>query len=323
MPPRSRSRSPRRKSKSRRSPGRRYSRSPKSRSMRQVRSALEEVDWSGRGASNTLAVQKSVEAANQMGIPANREHLARLQKFSTQVLKMEYPSCPLSWERHTRSVKDVEDKYGVVWTDQDGYFCAPPGSSPDTLVPDPEEYKSPVNLRKEINELTRDIKYALDPAAKAAADKITSEIDSKRLTALAKMTDAQSSAHQKKLAKMEAEKTKKENKHIELLTKIYSKYDTSLTNVPNRLDVAKSSATQLMETANRCLFDGGGIGCESITVGVGKDQRTIYVPGSIMSSDNEAYSPLKGNLQEWWRRYRKVSEELIKARKHASESRYI
>jgi hypothetical protein len=224
--------------------------------MRQVRAALEDVNWGGRGASNTLAVQKSVEAANRLGIPANREHLARLQKFSTQVLKMEYPSCPLSWERHSRSVKDVEEKYGVVWTDQDGYFCAPPGLSPDTLIPDPEERKDPVNLRKEINELTRDIKYALDPAAKAAADKISSEIDSKRLTALSAMTTAQNSTHAKKLAKMEAEKTKKENKHIELLTKIYSKYDVSLKDVPNAQAIAKGKAQALMASANAALFEG-------------------------------------------------------------------
>jgi hypothetical protein len=291
--------------------------------MREVRSALEEVDWSGRGASNTLAVQKSVEAANRMGIPANREHLARLQKFSTQVLKMEYPSCPLSWERHTSSVKDVEDKYGVVWTDQDGYFCAPPGLSPDTRVTAPEERKDPVNLRKEINELTRDIKYALDPVAKAKADRIASEIDSKRLTALSAMTNAQAAAHEKKLSKMEAEKTKKENKHIELLTKIYSKYDVGLKDVANRQDVARGKATLLLRTANKCLFEEGGIGCKEIIVGTGKDQRKIYVPELIVTPEDAAYSPLVGNLQEWWRRYRKVSEELMKARKHSYESRYL
>jgi hypothetical protein len=60
-----------------------------------------------------------------------------------------------------------------------------------------------------------------------------------------------------------------------------------------------------------------------ITVGTGKDARQIYVPSSIMSGETEAYSPLKANLQEWWRRYRKVSEELIQARKHIEQSKYI
>jgi len=309
--PKSRSKS---RSRSRRTP-RKYSRSPTARSRKDVGDALRDVQWSGRGASNTLAVQKSIEQANKFNVPVSRKHMERLQKFSSQVLNMEYPECPLSWERHTRPVKEVGDKYGVVWRDQDGYFCAPPGLSPETVYKEEEKKKSPQNLKKEISDLTKDIQYALDPAKKSAEDKIQAEIRSRRIQALSLQNQDERNAYLKELKKEEEEEKKRNDKHVEVLAKIYDRFDAAAGD-------SKSKAEALLATAKRCTDGTGGNGCKSITVPDGDKTKTIFVPLSIVT-ENGIASQLQENLQAWWRRYRKSAEKLRQLRARGEVSRYM
>jgi hypothetical protein len=279
--------------------------------------ALRDVQWSGRGASNTLAVQKSMERASGMKVPVNQKHLERLQKFSTQVLNMEYPECPLSWQRHTRPVEEVGDQYGVVWRDQDGYFCAPPGLSPDTLVKEEEEKKSPQNLKKEISDLTKDIQYALDPAKKVKEDAIQAEIRSRRIQAMSLQNQGERAKYLKELEKEEKEARKRDDKHVEVLGKIYDRFDATGGD-------SGAKARTLLETAKSCAWGSGGPGCTPITIPDGADKtKTILVPSEVVTLKGEIATQLQENLQAWWRRYRQSVEKLRKLQERGEVSRYM
>lgn len=277
---------------------------------------MSDVIWKGRGVSNTLAVQKSIEEANRLKIPVKSRHLERLQKFRTQVLNMEYPTCPLSWERHTDSVKEVEDEYGVVWRDQDGYFCAPPGLSPSTLVPDdPRERKTTHELKKEIDELTGSIQRALDPEARAKyeeeeeeKDRVLSEIASRRSTATRE--------HRALLTKEAAKrKAKADERHIKVLSKIYRE-------AGQKKDAAEESAKGMLATAYRCV-EGGGEGCTPYEVkdrNVPGGKTTVYIPTEIMDDSD---TPEAIRLQTWWRGFKHASDAQKELEKRKKDARYL
>lgn len=296
---------------------RKYSRSPSARSRKDVADAMRDVQVYGRGASNTMAVQKSIEQANRFNVPVSRKHMERLQKFSSQVLNMEYPECPLTWERHTRPVKEVGDKYGVVWRDQDGYFCAPPGLSPETVYKEEEKKKkSPQNLKKEISDLTRDIQYALDPEKKAAADKIESDIRTRRIEAMSLQNQDERAAYLKELEKEKEESDKRDKKHTDVLAKIYNRFDAAGGD-------PQAKAEALLKTAKSCAWGTGGPGCTSITVPDGDKTKTILVPSLIVTAKGEKATALQENLQAWWRRYRQAAEKLRKMQERSEVARYM
>ncbi len=281
---------------------------------------MRDVKWRGRGASNTIAVQKSIEQANRLKIPVKSEHLERLQQFRTQVLNMEYPTCPLSWERHTKSVKEVEDDYGVVWRNQDGYYCAPPGLDKDTLVPDdPAQKKSPYELKKEIEELTTNIQHALDPEAKAKydaeeakKDAVLSEIATRRSTA----SREHLALKKKQLAK---EKLKRDEEHKKTLSKIYRE-------AGQKKDMADESAKTLMETADRCLAGTGGVGCVKYEVPdktVPGGKKDVYVPQEVISSEEEEDSLIKMRLQKWWRQTKHADDARKELERRRMYARYL
>jgi len=279
--------------------------------------AMSGVQWAGRGASNTLAVQKSIEEANRLNIPASHKHLDRLHKFSTQVLSMEYPECPLSWERHSAPVAEAADERGVVWRDRDGYFCAPPGMSPDTLVKDKvrDPVKSPQMLKKEIGELTRDIQYALDPSKKSKADSIEAEIRSRRIAAMSLLDKEERGMYEKEEKKEKEKMEKEEKKEKQVLTKIYERFGLNANVRPS------VSGGVMFDKAKACAWGTSYVGCDPVEIpdGPGKT-KTIHVPSDIVS---ENPSQLQEHLQEWWRRYRKKVEEVLAKRKRAQVSRYV
>lgn len=281
---------------------------------------MKDVVWSGRGASNTLAVQKSIEEANRLKIPVKSKHLERLEKFRTQVLNLEYPTCPLSWERHTESVQSVEDEYGVVWRDQDGYYCAPPGLSPDTLVSDEQKkYKSPHELKKEIEELTGTIQRTLDPDARAKyeqeedeKDRVMAEISSRRLSA-----SREHLAQKKKEAAKR--KAKADETHVKTLSKIYRESG-------HKNEEAEEKAKSLLASAYTCVSGRGGEGCTPYEVtdkNVVGGKRTVYIPTEVMSSEEDEDLAWKQRLQAWWRAFKKVDDAKKELEKRKNDARYL
>jgi hypothetical protein len=281
---------------------------------------MKDVVWKGRGASNTIAVQKSIEEANRLKIPVKSKHLERLQKFRTQVLNMEYPTCPLAWERHTESVKQVEDEYGVVWRDQDGYYCAPPGLEPDTLVPDePEKKKTAHELKKEIEELTTTIQHTLDPEARAKYEEKEAEKDA-IMSEIASRRQSASREHliqkKKELAKR---KEKEDTAHVKTLSKIYRE-------TGQKKDAAEESAKSLLAVASRCVSGSGGAGCvayEVVDKSVPGGKKTVYIPEMVMSSDEDEDSVEKLRLQKWWKAYRRASEAKKELERRKKDARYL
>lgn len=325
------SRSPRRSNKSRSRKGSRgrYSKSPNSRSMKNVRSAMQDVDWKS-GVSNTRAVIKNMNEATRLNIPASTPHMERLKSYGDQVLNMEYPTCPLGWERHTKSLSKVEKDYGVAWRDQDGYFCAPPGSdSPDTLVATIEDEKaryskSPHELRTEIRTLSRDLRHSLNPeeGAKYEAE------EEKRYDLMAQISTKQSEAGikaaQLKSKYTEKENTKQEEKHLKMLEAIYRKRH-------GIKETAEREAKALLDVARECLSPGAAArpGPDGITKFTPPDPKNpsqtinVFVPTQVLDHPDGRDSNQKQPLQAWWRSFRSSFVSKFALEERAKMSKYM
>ena len=287
---------------------------------------MQDVNWNN-GISNTRAVIKHMNDASRYGIPASSEHLERLKAFENQVLNMEHPTCPLGWERHTQSVKSVEDDYGVAWRDQDGYFCAPPGAGPDeTRVSSIEEEKakysqSPTELRAEIRDLTRSIRSTLDPEfgekykeEEAKKFNILAEIQSKQAAAASKAFEQRQKAAQHQVLKDDEHNTK-------MLEALFKK------RLHLRPDLAKAKAVELLEVAKRCLDPTQGKGerdCKPILVpdpNKPGQMMQIWVPKIIVDQPDSG-DTLKP-FQAWWRKFRKSYISKLEADNLGEHARYM
>lgn len=297
-----------------------YSRSPYSRSRKQTVETLRDVDWKGRGASNTIAVQKSIEQANRLKVPVKSDHLSRLQNFRTQVVSLEYPTCPLSWERHTKSLKQVEDDYGVVWRTADNLFCAPPGLDADSLVPDDVEKKpTAYQLKKEIADLTTSLQHTFDPAAKAKYD---TERAAKNaiLANMASQRSISSGKQYEMMSKELAKKKKKTNEgHVKSLTEIFVQ-------TGGGEDAAKASAEALLATAEKCVAGDEDGTCSPYSV-IDKSspsgKKTILIPKEVISSATGVDMPWVQALQNWWRRFRASDEAQKELERRKNDARYL
>lgn len=109
--------------------------------------------------SSPLNRANAMSLAQDMGMRVDADVVDALLDMRDQVMSVKHASCPANWVRHTES---VENEHGIVWRDQDGHFCAPPGAGPaETLVP-PEDAEER-ELRKRILEMSEQLDELLDP----------------------------------------------------------------------------------------------------------------------------------------------------------------
>jgi hypothetical protein len=220
---------------------------------------------------------------------------------------MSYPTCPLGWQRHTSNPKEAEDM-GVAWVDSDGYFCGPPGASPETLYKeDDPQYESQAALNKRIRDLTLEIKHTLNP------EEYAKEIAEKKEKGMRQKEALSRSMTAKKAAQMEEDKSSRK-KHVEKLTKVFKDHGFMSVNE------AKLAAESLYDTALRCVSPSGDkAGCrEVVDAADPKNIKKYYVPESLYVDEIGMATPLQIKGLEWWRTFRRTAESkrLIKDRKN-------
>lgn len=281
----------------------------RSRSRAQVAKDLKEVEWTKRGQKNSRAVIDAVNRATGFKLPVKDKYMEMLEQYKQQVLPMKYPTCPLGWERHTSNPKESEEM-GVAWVDADGYFCAPPGSSPETLYKEDDHmYDSATALSKRITDLTTEIKHTLNPTEYAKEIAEMKKKGSMQKEAMARSMIARTKAQEKSNEQMR-------KKNIDKLKSIFKSHG-----FVDQLEAA-SEAEKLYDTAVRCVNENAEkSGCTAVVDRSNPEKPiTYYVPSSLHVTDKNMATPLQIKALEWWRGFRRhaSSTKQIEDRKNLS-----
>lgn len=280
---------------------------------------IRRTKWSNEGVHNSRAVIDAMNAATGFTIPAEDRYLKRMNTFAQQVIPVRYPTCPLGWNKHTK-LTDEARAAGVAWQTDDNYFCSPPDTKDkSSLVPEHPEYESPAELNRRIQELSREMKYLLNPSEENTEEYekevklIKAQVAARKLAKAARETALNKQKESVKTREVAAIKAilRKRNpkgsfRHADKIeTEAQQLYETArlcISDVPT--DIVERKARESLPSndagnLNHAIVEEEGLEPTTVT----QLRKKFYVPYRIWASDKDMGDPVEKGLAQWWAGY--------------------